>query len=142
MAWQVTELPKEIHIEIRQIIKKLIHKVRLKENYNCQIVHADLSGNILFDEMLSPLIIDFSPTVAPIEYAEAILVCDCIAWQGSKVSDIDMLLNNEFNNEMIIRAVVFRLAVAAIFSGNDLKRFLQQYYLFKPIIDYVELRSS
>lgn len=142
VAWQVTELPTETHFEIRQIIKELLLKVRLKEYYTCQIVHADLSGNILFDEVLSPLIIDFSPTVAPVEYAEAILVCDCIAWQGSKVSDIDMLLNNEFNNEMIIRAVVFRLTVEAIFSGNDLNRFIQQYVLFKPIIDYIELRSS
>ena len=139
VAWQVTELAKEIHIEIRQIIEKLLHKVRLKENYACQIVHADLSGNILFHELLSPLIIDFSPTVAPVEYAEAILVCDCIAWQGSIVSDIDMLLNNEFNKEMIIRAVVFRLAVEAIFSGNDINRFIQQYVLFKPIVDYIEM---
>jgi hypothetical protein len=138
IAWQKAELPKEVNIEIRKIINKLLLKVRLKDKYNLQIVHADLAGNILFDDVLPPLIIDFSPTVAPVEYAEAILVCDCIAWQGSKVSNIDLLINNNFNKEMIIRAVVFRLAVEAIFSGKDFNRFLEQYNLFKPIIDFIE----
>jgi hypothetical protein len=138
IAWQKDELPKEVNFEIRKIINELLLKVRLKDQYYSQIVHADLAGNILFDDVLPPLIIDFSPTVAPVEYAEAILVCDCIAWQGSKVSNIDLLINNKFNKEMIIRAVVFRLAVEAILSGNDFNRFFEQYILFKPIIDYIE----
>jgi uncharacterized protein (TIGR02569 family) len=139
IAWQADELPKEVHTGTRQIINDLLIKVRLKEQYTLQFVHADLAGNILFDEVLPPLIIDFSPTVAPVEYAESILVCDCIAWQGSKVSEIDVLPNHEFYQEMIIRAVVFRLAVEALFSGKDINRFVEQYSLFKPIIDYIEL---
>ncbi|TMU83548.1 hypothetical protein FGG79_19140 [Bacillus sp. BHET2] len=139
IAWQTEEISKELPNKTRKIINDLLLKVSLNEHYKVQIVHADLSGNILFEEVLPPLVIDFSPTVAPVEYAEAILVCDCIAWQGSKVSEIDVLSNNEFYKEMIIRAVVFRLAVEAIFSGNNVNRFIEQYSLFKPIIDYIEL---
>ncbi|RXZ78615.1 hypothetical protein EBB07_26255 [Paenibacillaceae bacterium] len=142
IAWQTAELPKEVHIETRQIITELLLKVRLQEDYTLQVVHADLAGNILFDEVLPPLIIDFSPTIAPVEYAEAILVCDCIAWQGSKASEIDVLPNHEFYKEMVIRAVVFRLAVEAIFSGKDFDRFIQQYRLFKPIVDYIDKQHS
>ncbi|MFY0758648.1 hypothetical protein AB1K32_07180 [Metabacillus dongyingensis] len=138
IAWQAGELPKEVPNETRQTINDLLLKVRLKEHYNVQFVHADLSGNILFDEVLPPLIIDFSPTVAPVQYAEAILVCDCIAWQGSKIFEIDLLPNNTFYKEMIIRAVIFRLSVEAIFSGKDFNRFIEQYNLFKQIIDYIE----
>ncbi|MES7204587.1 hypothetical protein U6Q21_12495, partial [Cutibacterium acnes] len=106
-----------------------------------QWVHADLAGNILFDELLPPVIIDFSPWIAPVGYAEAILVCDCIAWQGSEVSEIELLPNTDFYNEMLIRAVIFRLAVEAIFAGEDVNRFIRQYRLFQPIIDGVERRA-
>ncbi|MEK3886861.1 hypothetical protein [Bacillus sp. FSL K6-3431] len=138
IAWQENELSEEIHTEARKIIKNLLEKVQLKERYKLQIVHSDLAGNILFDDVLPPLIIDFSPTVAPVEYAEAIIVCDCIAWQGSKISEIDLLPDNK---EMFIRAVVFRLVVGAIFSGENFNRFIDEYYLFKQILDYIESDS-
>ncbi|KKI90132.1 hypothetical protein WQ54_23835 [Bacillus sp. SA1-12] len=138
IAWQKDELPMDIHPKTEDIIMELLKKVQLKNQYNVQIVHADLSGNILFDEVLPPLIIDFSPTIAPIEYAEAILVCDCIAWQKSKISELELLPNNNTYREMMIRAVLFRLAVEAIFSKNELNRFMEQYLVFKPIIDYID----
>jgi uncharacterized protein (TIGR02569 family) len=138
IAWQKDELPKEIHTKIRKILNELLQKLRLKEHYNLQLVHADLSGNILFDDVLDPLIIDFSPTIAPVEYAEAILVCDCIAWQGSMISEIELLPKHTDIKEMIMRAVIFRLAVEAIFSKNKLDQFINQFNLFKPIIDYVD----
>jgi hypothetical protein len=103
-----------------------------------QIVHSNLSGNILFDQVLSPLVIDFSPTIAPVEYAEAILVCDCIAWQGSKISEIDLLPDDELYKEMIIRAIIFRLSVSAIFSKGDYLKFYQEYLAFKSIVEYIK----
>lgn len=142
IAWQTDVWPEEVIADSAagSMIEELLLKVKRKERYNLQLVHADLAGNILFDESLPPLIIDFSPTAAPVEYAEAILVCDCIAWQGSKVSDIELLPNDDLYNEMILRAVIFRLAVEAIFAGSDVNRFIEQYGLFKPIIDYIERR--
>ncbi|XEC97485.1 hypothetical protein AB6A23_13550 [Paenibacillus tarimensis] len=112
----------------------------LKRQYKVQFVHGDLSGNILFDQVLTPLIIDFSPTIAPVEYAEAILVCDCIAWQGSDLSEIELFPTDELYKEMIIRAIIFRLAVSAIFAkGNNDQLFIGEYRAFKPIIEYIKL---
>lgn len=62
MAWQIDELPRET----QEIINNLLSRVSRKEQYKVQIVHSDLSGNILFDEVLNPLIIDFSPIIAPV----------------------------------------------------------------------------
>ena len=137
IAWQRVKLPQNISKQIIIIIEDLLCKVRLKENYKVQIVHSDLSGNIMFDEILSPLIIDFSPTIAPVEYAEAILVCDCIAWQGSSISEIELICHTEFNIEMILRAIIFRLSVTAIFAGDEFSKFIHDYLAFKPIIDYI-----
>lgn len=137
IAWQIDDLPSELPKEIKENINNLLRKVSLKDNYKVQIVHSDLSGNILFDKVLNPLVIDFSPTIAPVEYAEAILVCDCIAWQGSEVSELDLLPGDERYKEMIIRAIIFRLAVCAIFSKGDYNKFLIEYQAFKPIIEYI-----
>jgi uncharacterized protein (TIGR02569 family) len=137
VAWQREQLPKEICKQAIETIGVLLEKVKLQNSYNVQIVHSDLSGNILFDEKFGPLIIDFSPTIAPVEYAEAILVCDCIAWQGSPITDIDLLPDSEFYREMILRATIFRLTVAAIFAGNDSNKFVSEYDSFKGIINYI-----
>ncbi len=139
IAWQIDELPRELPQETQESINNLLRRVSLKEQYKVQIVHSDLSGNILFDEDLDPLVIDFSPTIAPVEYAEAILICDCIAWQGSEVSEIDLLPTDELYKEMIIRAIIFRLAVSAIFSKSNNNTFFREYQAFKPIIEYIHL---
>jgi hypothetical protein len=137
VAWQKEGLPGNIHKEACAVLEKLLSGLELKASYNMQIVHADLSGNILFSDALGPLIIDFSPTVAPAEYAEAILVCDSIAWHGCPVTDIDLIYQSEFHGEMMRRAVIFRLAVAAIFAGNDYDMFIGEYRNFKPILEYL-----
>lgn len=137
IAWQKDKLPSEFPEDIQESLNHLLGMVTLRDHYDRQIVHSDLSGNILFDEGLNPLVIDFSPTIAPVEYAEAILVCDCIAWQGSEVSEIGLLPRDERYKEMIIRAIVFRLAVAAIFSNGDCMKYFSEYQAFKPIIDHI-----
>lgn len=137
IAWQKENLPENMAKGVYKILEELISKVKLKENYEVQIIHSDLAGNILFDKARKPLIIDFSPTIAPVEYAEAILVCDCIAWQRSPVSEIELICDSKFDIEMILRAVLFRLSVAAIFAGNNLDIFMKEYQHFKPITDYI-----
>lgn len=140
IAWQSDTLPMDLPNVAKEILSDLLCKVSLKRQYKVQLVHGDLSGNILFDQVLTPLIIDFSPTIAPVEYAEAILVCDCIAWQGSDLSEIELFPTNELYKEMIIRAIIFRLAVSAIFAkGNNDHLFIGEYRAFKPIIEYIKL---
>jgi uncharacterized protein (TIGR02569 family) len=136
VAWQKRELPKNIDVVAKSMLTELLNKVNVQESYQWQIVHGDLSGNILFVEGMEPLIIDFSPTIAPVEYAEAILVCDCIAWQSSDVSALN-LLTCDNNKEMIIRAVIFRLTVAAIFAKGNQSKFLSEYNCFKKIINHI-----
>jgi hypothetical protein len=137
IAWQKESIPHNISKKAVQVLEELLFKVELRDEYKVQIVHSDLAGNILFDESLCPLVIDFSPTVAPVEYAEAILVCDSIAWHGSSISEIYLINHNEYSKEMILRAIIFRLSVAAIFAVNNFDEFNKEYDNFKPIIDFI-----
>ncbi|MDJ1501257.1 hypothetical protein [Xanthocytophaga agilis] len=137
IAWQKEGLLREITGDAYTILKDLLSGLILQDSYPMQIIHADLAGNILFDDTLAPLIIDFSPTIAPVEYAEAILVCDSIAWYGSRLEELHYLSQSEFVREMMLRAIVFRLTVAALSTHENEVVFRNEYECFQPIIQYL-----
>ncbi|MBB3130993.1 hypothetical protein FHS19_005713 [Paenibacillus rhizosphaerae] len=139
IAWQTEGLPAGSPDPVKDFLAGLLGKVKRSGEYTVQLIHADLAGNILFDEALGPLIIDFSPTVAPEAYAEAILVCDGIAWQGCPLSDLGLLPDDGHYREMLLRAVIFRLSVSAIFCGEDTERFFTEAEAFGPIIEHLAL---
>ncbi|MDJ1494966.1 hypothetical protein QNI19_18655 [Cytophagaceae bacterium DM2B3-1] len=137
IAWQKEDLLRDITGEAYTILADLLSGLTLQDKYSLQIIHADLAGNIFFDVALPPLIIDFSPTIAPVAYAEAILVCDSIAWHGSPLGDLNYLSHSEFTREMILRAIVFRLTVAALSVQQNESAFRKEYKCFQPIIQYL-----
>ncbi len=134
IAWKRDRLHPGMAKVAQDTLTRLLPEVSPWDGERVQIVHSDLSGNVLFHDSLEPLVIDFSPTIAPVEYAEAILVCDCIAWEGSPVSDLRLLPATELYREAILRAVIFRLAVTALVAGGDGDRFLAEYRGFEPIL--------
>jgi len=74
-----------------------------------QLIHGDLSGNVLFEQGLPPAIIDFSPYWRPTGFASAIVVADALVWEGAdetiltSVSDIDEL------PQLLLRALMLRI---------------------------------
>nr|WP_296065025.1 hypothetical protein [uncultured Actinoplanes sp.] len=48
-----------------------------------QIVHADLTRNVLFAPGLPAAVIDISPYWRPPEYAEGVVVADALCWHGA-----------------------------------------------------------
>lgn len=79
-----------------------------------QTIHGDLAGNVLFREGMSPVILNFTPYWRPVEYADAIIIAD-----GLLHSEQDLLLiwlggNTSTRLQMLVRALIFRIAVANI----------------------------
>lgn len=74
-----------------------------------QLIHGDLSGNVLFDRDGQPVVIDFSPYLRPARYADAIVVGDAMLWEGAGVETLDVLGDDELNLQLLLRALVFRL---------------------------------
>lgn len=140
IAWQSSLLPSHLPWSATSVLQQLLKNIRSDAAEPAQIIHADLSGNILFDEELPPLVIDFSPFYAPAAYADAILFCDCIAWQNSPLSELALLPQNGHYKEMLIRATAFRLSVAAILNGQD--GFDKEYSNFQPVIQYLGLMPA
>ncbi|MFN8041235.1 MAG: hypothetical protein U0Q07_18610 [Acidimicrobiales bacterium] len=75
-----------------------------------QLIHADLGGNVLFDDVLAPAVIDVSPYWRPAGYADAIVVADAVAWEGAGDDLVERLLLRQ-GEQLLLRAVLFRVAV-------------------------------
>jgi hypothetical protein len=113
--------------------------------YPAQIVHGDLTGNVLFAEDLSPAVIDFSPYWRPVAYADAIVVADgLLYWDADRrLAALAAELSGESRGgsssgsrggsgggpgpglragadfaQMLVRALIFRLATLSQMVGR------------------------
>ncbi|MDH2445426.1 TIGR02569 family protein [Amnibacterium sp. CER49] len=73
-----------------------------------QLVHADLSGNVLFAPGLPPAVIDLSPYWRPAVYAEAIAVADGLLWHGEGAALLDVA-GRAGDLPLVARGALFRL---------------------------------
>jgi uncharacterized protein (TIGR02569 family) len=78
-----------------------------------QLIHGDLTGNVLFHEELPPAIIDFAPYWHPTEYATAIIVTDAVLWEGAPK---DLLA--AAHPQYLLRALIYR-GVTSLEAGTD-----------------------
>jgi hypothetical protein len=84
-----------------------------------QLLHGDLTGNVLFHETLPPAIIDFAPYYRPAQYASAIVVADAMCWESAPRE-----LAHAVDRRYLVRALIYR-AVASIELGGDGARELE-----------------
>jgi len=73
-----------------------------------QLVHGDLTGNVLFAAGLPPAVIDVSPYWRPAAYAGAVVVADGLLWwdQGA---DLVAAAGESGRPDLVARALLFRL---------------------------------
>jgi uncharacterized protein (TIGR02569 family) len=73
-----------------------------------QLIHGDLSGNVLFHDQLPPAIIDFTPYWRPAGYAAAVVVADALVCEGADASLLDAVSDVEHFGQYLVRALIFR----------------------------------
>ena len=95
-----------------------------------QVVHGDLTGNVLFADGLAPAVIDFSPYWRPKGFASAIVAADAVLWYDADVELLSTVVDTRADVELLIRAVLFRLL-----AHRDPAAHVQSY---RPVIDYVD----
>ena len=83
-----------------------------------QLIHGDLSGNVLFHDQLPPAIIDFSPYWRPAAYASAIVVADALVWEGADARILGAVSHIDDFGQYLVRALIFR-AVTDRILGTD-----------------------
>jgi uncharacterized protein (TIGR02569 family) len=83
-----------------------------------QVIHGDLTGNVLFAEDLPPGVIDLSLYWRPSAFATAIVIADALVWEGADESLLESVIDVDDIGQMLIRALIFRL-VAAVEGGFE-----------------------
>lgn len=105
-----------------------------------QVVHGDLSGNVLFASGQPPAVIDFSPYWRPVSYADAIVAVDGLLWFGAGPELVELASSGADFPQMLVRAALFRLValneMARAFGAGVLDGELD---VFEPVIDYVRV---
>lgn len=83
-----------------------------------QLIHGDLTGNVLFGDELPPAVIDLSLYWRPTAFATAIVVADALVWEGADESLLESVAEIDEFGQMLSRALLYRL-VAAVEGGFE-----------------------
>ncbi|WP_327176242.1 aminoglycoside phosphotransferase [Streptomyces sp. NBC_01335] len=90
-----------------------------------QLVHGDLTGNVLFAPGQVPVVIDFSPYWRPPLFAEAVVIADGLLWFGLPSGPTSGIPGGSTAaggghpdwRQMLIRALIFRLVAESENAG-------------------------
>jgi len=79
-----------------------------------QLIHADLGGNVLFDDGLPPAVIDFSPLERPAGLPIAIAAVDALMWRGASPAMLEYLAGEPELDQLLPRALAYRLVTEIV----------------------------
>jgi uncharacterized protein (TIGR02569 family) len=111
VAWG--ERSVQFHPRLAELVRRL--RPGLEPLGRSQIVHADLTGNVLFSSRESPAVIDFSPYWRPPEYAEGVVLADAMCWHGA---DASLMEQTNVSVPAVARALLFRIATTNEFAAD------------------------
>jgi uncharacterized protein (TIGR02569 family) len=89
-----------------------------------QVIHGDLTGNVLFHPHLPPAILDIVPYWRPTGFAAAIVVADALVWEGADEALVEEIAHLDDYAQLLLRALIYRLVTDQI-AGSDDDRYQQ-----------------
>lgn len=92
-----------------------------------QLIHGDLTGNVLFHDTLPPLVIDLSLYWRPTAFASAIVIADALVFEGADEGVLDPLLEDSAFPQCLLRALIYRI-VSDQNDGRHLHRHVTDPY--------------
>jgi len=104
VAWG--ELPAEEHAGTKHL--DMLLGALQPVTGTAQLVHGDLTGNVLFHRDLPPLVIDLSPYWRPPAFGTAVVIADALAFEGARSNIVQPLLADRAFPQYLLRALVFR----------------------------------
>jgi uncharacterized protein (TIGR02569 family) len=100
-------------------VSRLADALRPVDESASQLVHGDLTGNVLFADSLPPAVIDFSPYWRPPGFAAAIVVGDALLWEGADESLLEAVHYIPEFPQLLLRALVYRAVVDGLFRAGE-----------------------
>ena len=129
LAWGETDAGDLLRGEAAREVTALQQRLRPVDDLPPQITHGDPCGdNVLFADGLPPAIIDMPPYWRAAGYAIAVILADAVAWEGSSPDVLDFGRNEPHFAQLLLRACLFRIAVAAMrCEPGSLRKRLRRY---------------
>jgi uncharacterized protein (TIGR02569 family) len=84
-----------------------------------QLIHGDLTGNVLFDDGLAPAIIDFSPYWRPTSFASAIVLADALIWEEADSTVLSAVGHINQFAQYLLRALIYRAITDRLFREHE-----------------------
>lgn len=116
VAWG--ELPAGDFAHVKHL-PRLVAALRPVDTSASQLVHGDLTGNVLFAADQPPAVIDFSPYWRPTAFATAVVVGDALLWEGADESLLGAVEDVDDFPQYLLRALIFRAVVDALFRPGE-----------------------
>jgi uncharacterized protein (TIGR02569 family) len=138
-VWQ--KKPLVFSPQIRHITDRLTSILQPLNPTN-QLIYGDMTGNIIFHPSLPPAVIDFSPYWRPAEYASAIIVVDAIVWENAKGELINAIKNTPQNNQLLIRAALWRIKTSELFSNHQPRKLIQEINHYHHLTTLISARTN
>lgn len=138
-----TVLPK-VHAWLRDPVERLWKLLRPLE-LPSQLIHGDISGNILFATGLEPAVIDFSPYWRPAGFAAAVLIADAAVWEGVDPDKLFVLASPvEPLDQLVVRAELRRLLEidGHALVGEANQRHLKETEQHLPFVAFLERKLA
>ncbi|MFE6667505.1 aminoglycoside phosphotransferase [Streptomyces sp. NPDC057697] len=115
VAWGEQDI--EVVDDLAAPFAALLALRRPVEQSAAQLIHGDLTGNVLFAPDEAPAVIDFSPYWRPPVFAEAVVVADGLLWYDLPPGLLTRGSDHPDWQQMLIRALIFRLVAQSGITG-------------------------
>ncbi|MFL5960385.1 MAG: phosphotransferase [Gaiellaceae bacterium] len=115
VAWG--ELPAGEYVHVKHLTRlcAALRPVQARS----QLIHGDLTGNVLFAAVLPPAVIDFAPYWRPPMFASAIVVADALVWEGADKALVDAIADEDDFPQYLLRALVYRVVTDRLFRLDE-----------------------
>jgi uncharacterized protein (TIGR02569 family) len=84
-----------------------------------QLIHGDLTGNVLFADGLPPAIIDFSPYWRPRPFASAVVIADALVWEEADSTVLSAVAHIDHFAQYLLRALIYRAVTDRLFREHE-----------------------
>lgn len=93
----------EYQEDFQEIIRSTLQKIN-PINLESQLIHGDISGNIISDDVLGAAVIDLTFYYRPVNYSIAILLVDMLTWEGADISLYGLVKEIPSIDQLLLRA--------------------------------------